>query len=553
MAATTASERCHTSDRIPPAAGQSRAASDWGALRVAGICIGVCNYKYMSVLNNAVRDAEQVNKKLNTVPKCRSDIVLDPTTKMDLKKKIRNTLQETRLQAKPPDLLWLYYAGHAIELSNGKVYLVPTDAKLEHVADDCEDECLGLDSVMKLLRDHLDQPARLEKTKEVVFLVVLDSCRKTVEDRSRNPVSFEPPPDSSPRKYTLYFSCSRTTTASDGQSGGHSPFTQALLDPQHGFFAEGVTLYDGIAHVSSSLLGSGIDSQRPISLGPPDSIPRHFCIRPKPAGGTADGGSDGAGGGHQCMKKLTESEAYAYIERQDKPLYHTSVDEQDSSDVDDDGSQILQGLGDAAMQLVKKKVSDAVNSSVWSVDYEIPDQRPAEATLNLLQKSLLDACKIASKWTITKIDNVEEGCIVPEESDNELWKSNFETLDVYLGINYTDEYMLNMTVVKGIYTYCFTYKGNMYKCEGNWPGEIQLPVNKTFVIRNGQVVTVPFGNAELTFTCTLEKRLSAQSVWNWLWGLFKKRKNPRAGTVTSPDDLFPYVNDSDEDDGGDDT
>ena len=93
MAATTASERCHTSDRIPPAAGQSRAAFDWGALRVAGICIGVCNYKYMSVLNNAVRDAEQVNKKLNAVPKCRSDTVLDPTTKMDLKNKIRNRLQ----------------------------------------------------------------------------------------------------------------------------------------------------------------------------------------------------------------------------------------------------------------------------------------------------------------------------------------------------------------------------------------------------------------------------------------------------------------------------
>ena len=64
---------------------------------------------------------------------------------MDLKIKIRKGLQETRLQAKPPDLFRLYYAGHAIELKNGKVYLVPTDAKLEHAADDCEDECLGLD------------------------------------------------------------------------------------------------------------------------------------------------------------------------------------------------------------------------------------------------------------------------------------------------------------------------------------------------------------------------------------------------------------------------
>jgi hypothetical protein len=97
MAATTASARCHPSDGIQPAAGQSRAAVDWGALRVAGMCIGVCNYKYMSVLNNAVRDAEQVNKKLNAVPKCRSDTVIDPTTKVDLKKKIRQGLQESCL------------------------------------------------------------------------------------------------------------------------------------------------------------------------------------------------------------------------------------------------------------------------------------------------------------------------------------------------------------------------------------------------------------------------------------------------------------------------
>jgi hypothetical protein len=300
MAATTASERCHPSDRTQPAVGQSRASIKWGALRVAGLCIGVNNYKYTSVLpvlSNAVRDAEQVNAMLNAVPNCRSDVVIDPTIKMDLKAKIRNRLQESSLQAKPPGLFWLYYAGHAIAHSNGKVYLVPTDAKLEH-PDDYEDECLGLDSVMKLLRDELDVPV-LQKLKEIVFLVVLDSCRSTVHDRAaRTPINFEPPADSSPRKYTLYFSCSRTRTASDGPSGGHSPFTQALLDEQHGFFAEGVTLDDAIAHVSRSLQGSRFESQRPIRLGPPDSIPPHFCIRPGPTagGGTAHGSSAGAGG-----------------------------------------------------------------------------------------------------------------------------------------------------------------------------------------------------------------------------------------------------------------
>jgi len=165
-----------------------------------------------------------------------------------------------------------------------------------------------------LLRDELDIPV-LQKLKGIVVLVVLDSCRCPVDDRAaRTPINFEPPADSFPRKYTLYFSCSRTSTASDGLSGGHSPFTQALLDAQHGFFAEGVTLDDAIAHVSSAIQGSGLESQRPIRLGPPDSIPRSFCIRPGPtaevahqpgpAGGTAGGGSAGAGGGHKRKRQV---------------------------------------------------------------------------------------------------------------------------------------------------------------------------------------------------------------------------------------------------------
>ncbi len=79
MAATTASARCHPSDRIQPAAGQSRAKVDWGSQRVAGLCIGVDKYKYIGIgtLSNAVRDAEQVDAKLNAVPSFRCGIVKD--------------------------------------------------------------------------------------------------------------------------------------------------------------------------------------------------------------------------------------------------------------------------------------------------------------------------------------------------------------------------------------------------------------------------------------------------------------------------------------------
>ena len=244
--------------------GQSRNTSDWDALRVAGMCIGVGNYKYIGPLENAARDTEEVNKKLNVVPRCRSDIVLDPTTKADLLAKIRKQLEEHGLRGMPPELFLLYYAGHAIEHSNGKVYLVPTDAKLEHASDDCEDECLDLDTLMKLLRDQLDQPARLNKGTGILILVVLDSCQRACSG-------------------ALLLS-PRHANPAGPKSGERSPFTQALLDAQRGFFAQGVTLEDAVANVSRSLKGSELECQRPIRLGPPDSIPRGFCIWPKEEG-----------------------------------------------------------------------------------------------------------------------------------------------------------------------------------------------------------------------------------------------------------------------------
>ena len=50
--------------------------------------------------------------------------------------------------------------------------------------------------------------------------------------------------------------------ASDGPSGGHSPFAEALLDEQHGFSAEGVTLQDAIANVPRAVEKKG--QQKPV-------------------------------------------------------------------------------------------------------------------------------------------------------------------------------------------------------------------------------------------------------------------------------------------------
>ncbi len=296
----TEAERCTTYVRSialgggqPDAEGQSRGKVDWAGLRVAGLCIGVGEYKHLGALNNAVRDAEQVNARLNNVPSCRSDIVKDPKTKIELKSKIRKRLEEPRLQEKPPELFCIYYAGHAFE-HGAKVYLVPTDARLEHVVDDCDDECLSLDSLMQLLREKLDNPTRLKmgQDRAIVFVIVLDSCRNAAAGRSiGRDQACQVAPDSAPHKYTVFFSCSRTTTASDGPSGGHSPFARALLDAEGGFFAQGVTLRDAISNVSRAVEQG--TQQIPIEVRI-TAIPPDFCIWTKPLAQPGPGSAAGS-------------------------------------------------------------------------------------------------------------------------------------------------------------------------------------------------------------------------------------------------------------------
>jgi len=101
----------------------------------------------------------------------------------------------------------------------------------------------------------------------------------------------------SPRRSSIPSCCrARTTTASDGPRGGHSPYVRALLDANCGIFAEGVSLHTAIANVSNALPGV----QALISIGL-EALPQHFCIRPGPEKlnhpGAAAGKGVAAGGG----------------------------------------------------------------------------------------------------------------------------------------------------------------------------------------------------------------------------------------------------------------
>ncbi len=150
---------------------------------------------------------------------------------------------------------------------------MPTDAKLEDEAEDCAIECFSLGRLLQLLKDKLDIPVRqkMGEGRAIVFLVVLDSCR--THTRGHSALAFEPAPGSAPLKYILYFSCSRA-----------------------------------IANVPRAVEKKG--QQKPVEYAI-TTIPRHFCIRPSaggahagPAGGTADGGSSGAGGGPKRKRQV---------------------------------------------------------------------------------------------------------------------------------------------------------------------------------------------------------------------------------------------------------
>jgi len=56
---------------------------------------------------------------------------------------------------------------------NKKVYLVPSNAHVEHL-DDLEHECLALDKLLLMLRQTLDEPVRRQfgEAQAVAFVVV---------------------------------------------------------------------------------------------------------------------------------------------------------------------------------------------------------------------------------------------------------------------------------------------------------------------------------------------------------------------------------------------
>lgn len=183
----------------------------------AALVIGNSGYSHVEQLANPKRDATALAERLR-------GIGFDKVTlKFDLDvNSLRKTLAQFAREAAGADIAAVYFAGHGVEVA-GVNYLIPVDARLEHV-DDVEFETVRLETVMHALR-------RAGKLK----LVILDACRNnpfragmsgTGGTRSvgRGLARVEPAGSDT----LVAYAAREGTIAADG-SGEHSPYAKALI------------------------------------------------------------------------------------------------------------------------------------------------------------------------------------------------------------------------------------------------------------------------------------------------------------------------------------
>lgn len=126
--------------------------------RVA-LVIGNSNYSNATSLANPKNDATKIARALEQAGFSSVDLQLD----LDAQS-MRRALQEFSRTADGAEIALVYFAGHGMEIG-GQNYLIPTDARLQHV-DDAEFEALPLKTVSRTL-------GRVGGLK----LIVLDACR----------------------------------------------------------------------------------------------------------------------------------------------------------------------------------------------------------------------------------------------------------------------------------------------------------------------------------------------------------------------------------------
>lgn len=111
--------------KSPPTFEAGSRDAGWRDLRLAALCVGVGAYaEAADRLGNTVSDAEAVYQAINACAGCRAAIIRDPADKKTIRKHLRHDFLDA-LAASPPDVVFVFLAGHGVQVGSLHAYLIP--------------------------------------------------------------------------------------------------------------------------------------------------------------------------------------------------------------------------------------------------------------------------------------------------------------------------------------------------------------------------------------------------------------------------------------------
>ena len=181
--------------------------------RRIALVIGNSDYEHTSSLPNPANDARLIANVLETHGfEVLKHINIDLKR---MKRAIAEMANKTRAYGRN-SVAVLYYAGHGVQVGQTN-YLIPVDAKIDSEGD-VAIEGLNVASILESLSD----------AGATVNVVILDACRNnpyrtSFRSAARGLARIDGPPG-----FLIAFSTDPGKVATDGPSGGNSPYTQAL-------------------------------------------------------------------------------------------------------------------------------------------------------------------------------------------------------------------------------------------------------------------------------------------------------------------------------------
>jgi TPR repeat protein len=240
--------------------------------RHVALVIGNGAYVHTGPLVNPPNDAVAMAKLFTDA----GFVTVVPRTDLDLRE-FRRALADFEVLARDAEVAIIYYSGHGLEFG-GQNYLVPVDAAIERDVD-IEDESVPLDRVLKAVAG----ASRLK-------LVILDACRTdpfkaTARTKAVNRGFARVEPGDA--NELVAYAAKAGTVAADGEAGGHSPYTAALLKR---LTVPGLDVELALRHVRDDVLAATHREQEPFYYGamggdelPLVQKPAEASPRPAPA------------------------------------------------------------------------------------------------------------------------------------------------------------------------------------------------------------------------------------------------------------------------------